>query len=214
MYEKLTEEKQTELLEAGIRAFSEYGMEKASMAAIAKKAGISVGVMYKYYSDKETFFLACVRRSIDRLEETLSRVLFHEDSLVHYADRIIRALQAHAAEYENDIRMYYEITSGYCKKNIPSLTAEIEKKTAELYKEMIRKAQENGTVRQDLEPGLFAFFFDNLLMMLQFSLCCDYYKERWKFYWQDEKRPEDHVVRAELLKFLEFGFLVPKADSP
>ena len=61
MHEKLTEAKLAEILEAGIHEFAERGMEKASMASIAGRAGISVGVLYKYYSDKESFFLFSAR---------------------------------------------------------------------------------------------------------------------------------------------------------
>ena len=68
MLKKLTEEKQMEILEAGISEFADKGMKGASMSDIADKAGISVGVLYKYYSDKEDFFMACVRRSIHALD--------------------------------------------------------------------------------------------------------------------------------------------------
>ena len=48
MQKKLTEEKQREILDAGVQAFSEKGLEKTTMNDIAHRAGISVGVLYKY----------------------------------------------------------------------------------------------------------------------------------------------------------------------
>ena len=60
MLKKLTEEKREEILEAGIEAFAESGLHGAGMADIARRAGISVGVLYKYYVNKEDFFHACL----------------------------------------------------------------------------------------------------------------------------------------------------------
>ncbi len=208
MHEKLTEEKQSEILEAGIYEFSEHGMDKASMAAIAKRAGISVGVMYKYYKDKETFFLACVRRSISRLERALSDVFEHNGSLMDYADRIIQVLQKHTENYTNDIMLYCEITSGRKKDYVSALAYEIEKDTARIYTRLIDAARKSGDVRSDIDPGMFAFFFDNLLMMLQFSCCCDYYRERWKYYFRDQQIPDHDYVRKELLKFIGSAFSI------
>ena len=41
--------------------------------------------------------------------------------------------------------------------------------------------------RRDMDPRLFAFFFDNLLMMLQFSYCCDYYRARLALYCGEDR---------------------------
>lgn len=208
MHEKLTEEKQSEILEAGIYEFSQHGMDKASMAAIARRAGISVGVMYKYYQDKEAFFLACVRRSIRRLERALREVFEHKGSLMDYADRIIQVLQKHAENYSNDIMLYCEIASGRKKDYVSALAGEIEKDTARIYTGLINAARKSGAVRSDIDPGMFAFFFDNLLMMLQFSCCCDYYRERWKYYFPDRQIPDQDYVRKELLKFIASAFSI------
>ena len=53
MLKRLTEEKLEEILEAGITEFGEQGFEKTSMSRVAGRAGISVGVLYKYYGDKD-----------------------------------------------------------------------------------------------------------------------------------------------------------------
>ena len=44
MLKKLTDDKQRYILEIGISEFAEHGVDRASMSAIARKAGISVGV--------------------------------------------------------------------------------------------------------------------------------------------------------------------------
>lgn len=205
MHEKLPPEKLAQILEAGICEFAEQGMEKAKMGAIAQRAGISVGVLYKYYADKESFFLACVRRSIGRLEEALKGVMNQETDFSGYALRLIRTLQNHAAAHGEDIRMYQEITSGRNRDYTAVLAGEIEAMTAQLYTELLQKAQREGRIRSDADPALYAFFFDNLLMMLQFSYCCDYYRERWNYYCPAGDALQDDRVADQLLNFLTEG---------
>ena len=51
MYKKLDETALEAILEAGIEEFARCGFQPASIADVAKKAGVSVGVIYKYYND-------------------------------------------------------------------------------------------------------------------------------------------------------------------
>ena len=64
-----------------------------------------------------------------------------------------------------------------------------------------------------MDPRLFAFFFDNLLMMLQFSYCCDYYRARFALY-GGGSLPEEGLVERELLKFLESAFTTEQSQIP
>jgi len=66
-------------------------------------------------------------------------------------------------------------------------------------------------VRQDLNPRLFAFFLDNLLLMLQFSFTCEYYKERLSIYTgvNIDELNDDEIVN-QLLKFIESAFTFSK----
>lgn len=71
MYRKLDEAALGTILEAGIAEFARCGFQPASVASVAKNAGVSVGVIYKYFGDKDAFFLACVRHSLELLDTTL-----------------------------------------------------------------------------------------------------------------------------------------------
>ena len=49
-------------------------------------------------------------------------------------------------------------------------------------------------------------------MMLQFSYCCDYYRERFKIYCGEGILSEDERVVTELLKFFESAFTTESAQ--
>jgi len=206
MLKKLTEEKIDTILETGISEFAEHGLDRANINVIARKAGISVGVLYKYYKDKEVFFLACLDKSLRVLDVAIADFLSGEDKLLARAEKIIRAVQFYSREHRDYIKMYNSITVGSNKRFAPELAKRIEGVTAKVYAAFISDAAKAGDIRSDIDPRMFAFFFDNLLMMLQFAYSCDYYTERFKIYCGGDVLNEDERVVKELLKFLESAF--------
>jgi len=206
MLKKLSEEKINELLETGIAEFAEKGLDRANTNVIAKKAGISVGVLFKYYGDKDTFFLACLDRSLKVLESVINGVMESDDKILLRAEKLVRAVQYHSRANANYINMYNEITCGSGKRFSKILAEKIEGISSRTYSKFIADAMDDGLIRQDINPRLFAFFFDNLLMMMQFSYTCDYYRERFKIYCGEDILDNDELVVAELLKFLESAF--------
>ncbi|MBQ7636231.1 MAG: TetR/AcrR family transcriptional regulator [Lachnospiraceae bacterium] len=200
MYKRLDGDTLNKLLEAGIGEFAEKGFDKANIADIAKKSGLSVGVMYKYYKDKDDFFISCVRHSLELLNEVMDELTDESNGLIGNMEITLRRLVEHARKHTEYYVMYHEITAGGCRKFAPQLAKEIESVTSTVYSKLIGDAKAKGLVRQDIDPNMFAFFFDNLLMMLQFSLSCEYYRERMKIYCNGE--PTDEMLVKELLKFM------------
>lgn len=212
MWKKLTEEKISEILETGISEFAQHGLDRANINVVAKKAGVSVGVVYRYYKNKEAFFLACLDRSLGVLESVIKDFLAGEDKLLVRGEKIIRAIQYYSRQHANYIEMYLSITTGSSRRFAPDLAKRIEGVTATVYADFIKKAADDGDIRADIDPRMFAFFFDNLLMMMQFSYSCDYYKERFKVYCGDNVLDEDERVISEMLKFLESAFTFEKSE--
>ncbi|MCF0142036.1 MAG: TetR/AcrR family transcriptional regulator [Parasporobacterium sp.] len=205
MYKKLDESTINNLLESGIQEFAANGFDKANINQIAKRAGLSVGVIYKYYEDKDGFFIACVRHALRVLDQILKDVYSESTDLSGNIRNLLTALIENAKSYKEYHLMYHEITAGGCTKFAVQLANEIEAFTAGLYSNIIEKARQEGIIRQDIDSRLFAFFFDNLLMMLHFSYSCDYYIERMKIYCGGEK-PDDEVIINEMMKLLNAAF--------
>lgn len=203
MLRKLSEEKLEELLESGVEEFACRGLAGANMRAIANRAGLSVGALYKYYGDKDGFFQACLNRSLEALDQVLAEVTAEEASFKEYARRIIRALLRFSRERSGYVRLYCAIAASGGEK-AKRLAVEIEGVTARLYTRYIAAGQDKGDLRRDADPGMLAFFFDSLLMMVQFAGCCDYYQERFRLYGGGNL--EEERLERELLKFFESAF--------
>ena len=202
MYKKLDDTALEAILEAGIEEFARCGFQPASVADVAKKAGVSVGVIYKYFGDKEAFFLACVRHSLDLLDQTLHEVAAAGGSMEDRVRRLITALITQSRQHASYNAMYNEITAGSCRKFAPMLAREIEQKTAALYTALFSDAQQRGEITNTVAPELFAFFFDNLLMMLQFSCSCEYYRQRMEIFCGKDAAQDDRKLTGALTRFV------------
>lgn len=211
-FERADRERQNTILEMGIKEFSSNGYEKANINVIAKKSGISIGLMYKYFATKEDLFVTCLKRGMDILEKALYDIMVSDDKLLVKAEKLIRTICVHSKKHSNYIKLYNEISAEKgLAEQIEAIAQEIESKRSSIYITTIGKALANGEVRSDLDPRLFAYFLDNLLTTLQFSYTCDYYKEKLKIYTGvDVIEDNEEQIISQLLKFIESAFTFSK----
>lgn len=113
MYKKLDADTINKILEIGIEEFANKGLDRANINVIVKKAGVSVGVIYKYYKDKDNFFLECVRHSLKLLEQVLKDTFSDDADVMTCIRRIVYALLKHSRKHKNYNVMYNEIWIGY-----------------------------------------------------------------------------------------------------
>lgn len=205
MYKKFDEESIEKILESGIDAFSSVGPDKANISKIAKNAGVSVGAIYKYFGDKENFFLECVRYSLNQLDVVLSDIRFEND-ISKYIRHVVEVLIDHAHKHANQNALYNEITSGSCYKYSDILAEEIEKKSSIVYRNVIDYAKKKGKVKSEQDSRFLAFYLDNLFMTLQFSFCCDYYKKRMEIFIGKELMDDPQAITESLTAFINKAF--------
>lgn len=210
-FERATDERKEKILEVGIKEFASKGYEKANINIIAKKAGISIGLMYKYFSTKEDLFITCIQRGMSILDDAIDEILQSDEKLIVKAEKLIRTTCQLSQRDANYVKLYNEITSERDSEKAMEFAKAIEGETSKKYVKCITDALAKGDVRQDMDPRLFAFFLDNLLTSLQFSFTCDYYRNRLEIYTgvNVAELSEDQIVR-QLLKFIESAFTFEK----
>jgi AcrR family transcriptional regulator len=63
------------ILEAAMRVFSTYGYAGASIRAIAKAAGISIGGVYLHFRNKEELYLDLIKSRIEEQNNTIKELI-------------------------------------------------------------------------------------------------------------------------------------------
>ena len=66
------EEKQHGILMSAAAVFAEQGMEKASMAQVANRSGVSKALLYHYYPSKDSLIFAIIHTHLVELEASIA----------------------------------------------------------------------------------------------------------------------------------------------
>ena len=104
------EEVRSRILEAAELEFDEQGYAGASMRSIVRRAGTSLGNIYRYYPNKEALFLSIVEPVLDRCMDqtgtlfavTLSEVERNVEQMVDFVaehSRVFRIVQSGPPEH-------------------------------------------------------------------------------------------------------------------
>lgn len=205
-FEKLPSEKRERILRVAREEFANNGFENTSVQQIAKKSGISVGSVYKYFENKESLFAMIVQDGLSSLENLLLGLAASSDDIIVKAEKIIRALLQFSREKPELVKLYCSLTTGGNSEFLNELSQRIEAVSASIYTQTISIAQETGDVRSDVNPAFFAFLLDSVFMMLQFSTACPYYKERFYIYTGKQADENDEMIIEQTLLFLKAAF--------
>ncbi|MCR5181843.1 MAG: TetR/AcrR family transcriptional regulator [Clostridia bacterium] len=210
MLKKLTEEQRRVLLTCAIEEFGERGYGRAKITNIAHAAGISAGVIYKYYDDKEALFAACLEHCMNYLDDVYSRVETKSGNLDEGLDHLVELAIKASREHPEFFRLYHQITITGDPDEAARLCSRIEGRSSALYVGFLENARQYGLVREDMDPRFFALLFDDILMMINFSLSSQYYMERMKQYLGRD--PEDDELKEQIIRFIKGAFGIKESE--
>src|SRR5690625_601930 len=205
-FQKTTREKRKKIIEVAIDEFANNGYVNANINDIAAKAGISIGSMYQYFKNKEKLYQTIIDYEISQLSTALDTILNQKADFLTMVNMIIQAIQEQTRQNINATKLYNEMTTESNVKFVDMTVRGMEGVTAKLYATFIKEEQKKDHVRKDIEPNYFAFFLDNLFLILQFSYSSEYYKQRLKLYVSEDVFENDELLREQLMKFIKGAF--------
>lgn len=94
--------RKTEILEAAVAVFAEYGYYRATTAQIAEAAGISQPYVYRFFDNKESLFLATLQMAVDRIIHSFDEVQAIQNEL---AEKLGMAYVRLMKEHPNEIAL-------------------------------------------------------------------------------------------------------------
>lgn len=199
----IPQEKREKILCVAVNEFAHNGFDNANINTIAKKAGVSVGSLYKYFDTKTDLFLTSVHYGISSLEVIVDGIVNSQDDVMIKLEKLIRVAIEFSRRNKVLIKLYNEFTSESNYELASKIAADMESITSQAYKKAIINGQVAGEIRTDIDPGMAAFLVDNLLMNIQFSYACDYYSERYKIYAGEDIFLKDEFAIENILRFIK-----------
>lgn len=202
-FNRLKDEKKVNILSVSINEFSANGFNSANINTIAEKALISIGAMYKYFENKRALYLTCVEWSMLLLNEKIGEAIAGESDMMRIFEKIIAIIQNNRIKNDAFTKLYYEMATESNAECAMLISSQIEGVTADLYATYIKAAQTTKSIRPNIDPRFFAFFIDNLFMMLQFSYSCEYYKDRMTMYTYADVMRRDKNLAEQMIMFIK-----------
>ena len=200
---KIPPEKREKILAVAVNEFAYNGFENANINTIAKKAEVSVGSLYKYFDTKTDLFLTSVDYALRNLDIIMETIVETNEDVMVKLEKLVRVTIEFSRTNTVLIKLYNEVTSESKAELVKKIAEHVETVTSQAYKKAIITGQVAGEIRTDIDPGMAAFFVDNLLMNIQFSYACDYYGERYKIYAGEDIFLKDEFVVENILRFIK-----------
>jgi AcrR family transcriptional regulator len=149
-----TDERRRQLLDAGARVFTERSYEDASMADVARAAGISKGLLYHYFPSKRDLFVATLEAAAEELRE-----LTQPDPALPVGEQLVAALDAYLRWIEEHADSYAKLLeSAVGSDDVRSYMAQMRAGTVERMLEGVVRSGDPAAVRTALHG--FLWFID------------------------------------------------------
>ena len=205
-FEKITDEKRERIFKVALTEFSSKGYNAASINSIARDSGISIGGMYRYFRSKEALFMAILDWGYSLLEEALKDILSTEGDLFDKIEATLYACVDYSKRYRQLNQIYIDVSTEGLSSLSKKISLKMEGITAKIYHEILDEAKAEGKIGKNIHSGIASFCIDNLVMMLQFAYCSDYYMERLKIYSGYGPENEKEMIEG-MVSFIKYGLL-------
>lgn len=206
----LAEDKQRRIEEAAVAEFAAKGYSMANTNDIAARAGVSVGALFKYFANKSALFQHVTWRSAQLTESFISERIDLGEPVLDTIEKILCMIVETSRTHRDAVQLYQLTTSSRDTESAQHIALAMERFTSTTYTELIRKAQNEGVVRTDIEPEYLALFIDDIFMNLQFAKSGRYPEQRRKIYLGN--RSDEDVISATM-KFIISAIGKPSKGS-
>jgi AcrR family transcriptional regulator len=165
----LVEERKSQILAAAAKVFARKGYERATIAEIAKEAGVAEGSIYNYFKNKSDLLVSVPRQFVQPAVETVSLEFTRApvgasgapEQLLTFVARNLIATVTH------NIDLFRVFLSA-----LPTMSASARQKYLEqvpllafgVLETYFRQQIEAGVFRRDLDPAVAARMFPGMLI--------------------------------------------------
>ena len=150
--------KESAILEASLRVIKQKGFHRARMSDISEEAGISYGLVYHYFKNKEDLFDAILHRWWDGLFQLMEKIIRDKDAGPQNLRRIIYYFLDTYQTHPELVHIFItEISRSTA--NLTNTRLEHFKKFMTLVETLIAKGQKDGIVRKDFKARYLTYIF-------------------------------------------------------
>lgn len=135
------------ILQAAVQEFGSNGYDASALNTICAENGISKGLIYHYFADKDDLYLACVARCFDKVIEYLK-----EQGVPYDLENYMRIRFQYFEEHPHHARIFFETMlqpPNALREQIAELRKDFDLFNREIYQEALSKVKLREGVKKD-----------------------------------------------------------------
>ena len=166
----LVEQRKTQILTAAAKVFAAKGFERATIADIAREAGVAEGSIYNYFKNKGDLLVSIPRQLLEPTIQTISArmptaSMSPEQTLTLMAENMVATIRRNAFIFRILISALPSLNIAAREKYMQSVIMYAVSILEEYFREQIKQ----GAFRSDLNPaiaarGFIGLFFPFLML--------------------------------------------------
>jgi len=150
-----TPDKRNRILKAAIKVFAKKGFYATRVSEIAKAAGVADGTIYLYFKNKDDVLITIFEEGIEQLLAILRQVAESDEPFENRIRRIIE-LQLGLLQDQRDLAEVITVNLRQSSRLLKQYAAPLFMQYIDVIAGVIRKGQEQGAFRKDLNPRVVA----------------------------------------------------------
>lgn len=141
------------ILDAARSAFAEQGFENTSVAQIARRAGISDGLLYRYFRNKRDLLNEVLRKFYERTMVDLEAIAARD---MPFRDKLRELVSRHLQTFVDDVdlcRLFFGEVRTQVDYEASPIRA-LNQRYTSIFTGIVQKASERGEIRDGIDPRL------------------------------------------------------------
>ena len=156
VFDRLPAEKRERILRIAAEEFAQMGYAQTNTNIIAGKAGISVGALFKYFSNKENCFLTVLEEGLKQLEFSLKKIMSEKEPVLKKIEKVVKLIPEHTKVHGEMIRLYFEVTHHGEIESIKEFGKKFEGISARAYRQIMKEAKKEGLLPANADENIYA----------------------------------------------------------
>ena len=151
-------DKQEMIIDAALEVFREKGYANARMADIARRAGVSYGLVYHYFGSKEVLFDLIVETWWNDLYSMMEQ---EKASSVSFREKLIHIIRFFLETYVKRPNLISIFVSEVCRSSVYHTKEGLSKfmKFFNLCEDIMHEGQERGFLKKNIPPHHLTYIF-------------------------------------------------------
>ncbi|WP_078552384.1 TetR/AcrR family transcriptional regulator [Bacillus alkalicellulosilyticus] len=163
-FQRRREQKKTNILEAALALFMEYGIQKVSISEIAQKANVSQVTIYNYFESKHNLIHEVFIYYVDQASSEFEKIVFSDLPFPEKAKQIIFSKKEVSTQINTEFYSYLMAEYSAGEKHIEQIYAE---KAIPYLLHLFEEGKEQGYIDPTLSNEAILFYIKMLKEYIQ-----------------------------------------------